>query len=80
MKPGNIILRSGISSAVNPLTHARDCGDIILESGDGTEFIRFHGDGRVTVRGELVDDNLLIYVRVKEWFLEAAILRPEDIS
>jgi hypothetical protein len=79
VKPGNLILRPGVAASASPLNNRADTtGDLIFESGDGAEFMRFHGNGVVTVRGEQVDNNPVVYERLKEWLWNAKVLRPGD--
>ena len=54
-------------------------GDLVFhaydEEGDMVDALRFNGDGKVYVRGELVDDNPLIYGAFKAWLGESVATR-----
>lgn len=43
----------------------------IIFTADGNEMMRFESDGKVYIRGELVDDNLEVYKAFAEWFSKA---------
>jgi hypothetical protein len=51
-------------------------GNIVFLLADGREMIRFDHDGKVYVRGELVDDNQGIYMHFRRWMQLACILPP----
>ena len=48
-------------------------GSIIFSLANGTEVIRFDPDGKCFVRGEQVDDNVMIYREVVRWFAAAGL-------
>ncbi len=52
-------------------------GDIIFKLADAREMIRFDHDGKVYVRGELVDDNQGIYMHFRRWMQLACIIPPD---
>jgi len=85
---GNLILRAGIGVSggqwvdmirhyPNPVHRGID-GSIIFKRGDDTEFMRFDPDGKVTVRGEVVDDNKDVYLEFREWLNEILCSRIHD--
>lgn len=76
-KPGNLYLRSGnVPSGSSPIALSGGFGgNIILELGhERRECIRFTPDGKVYVRGELVEDNKEVWEAVKAWLAASNIL------
>ena len=65
---GNVIISSG---------NGKPSGNIVFKLADGCEMIRFDHDGKVYVRGELVDDNQGIYMHFRRWMQLACIIPPD---
>jgi hypothetical protein len=75
--PGNLYLRSGfVPSGSSPTALSGEFGgNIILETGsDRRECVRFSPDGKVYVRGELVEENKQIWEAFKAWLVSSSTL------
>jgi hypothetical protein len=46
-------------------------GRLLFKLADGTEVLRFEPDGRVFVRGSLVDEDALVYGAFRAWLSTA---------
>ncbi len=76
MNPGNLYLRSGsVPSGSSPTALSGEFGgNIILEVGaDRRECIRFSPDGKVYVRGELVEENKQVWEAFKAWLASSSV-------
>lgn len=45
----------------------------ILVGADGTEALTMLWDGKIYIRGELVDDNRVVYEQLREWLATVAM-------
>jgi hypothetical protein len=67
---GNVIFQPGIGTGPGIVGHEFD-GSIIFQTTDGVDVIRFDPDGRVRIRGEVVDNNRVVYEEIRAWFAGA---------
>lgn len=72
-KGGSLYLKAGSGAPSGSHINREFDGDIIFQLADGLEFIRIQGDGKVFIRGEVVDDNKSIYKAFAEWLKFGAI-------
>ena len=75
IRGGDVIFQPGDGQDVTGVKLQEFDGSIRFELADRTEVMRFKPDGRVYVRGELVDDNMTIYKVFKTWLETAMIVR-----
>jgi len=79
VNPGNLYLISGTLGPVGSTPTGLSGefgGNIILQLGhERQECVRFTPDGKVYVRGELVEDNKEAWEAVKAWLMTSSIHR-----
>lgn len=78
VRAGDIRIRSGAlpSGLPTPSGATNDHGgNIIFELGTGGEVVRFSPNGKVYVRGELVEDNLEIWSGLRDWLVAAGVIK-----
>lgn len=49
-------------------------GQLLFVGPEGVEYLRFFPDGRVTIRGQQVDDNHLVYQAFRGWMESMGML------
>ena len=52
-------------------------GAIVFRLASGEEFMRIESEGSVTVQGQLVDHNLLVYAAFRQWLHQAIVHRDK---
>lgn len=72
VNPGDVVFTVGPGSKGAGVDPGED-GNFIFQLADRTEVMRIAGNGKVIIRGEEVDDNIVVYRTFLSWLRSATI-------